>query len=83
MGYIRLWNPDVNSLTRQQEVEDLVYHRHLARGRYSFGGVVHLAGKNNAVRTSLIRQLGGFKEDSLVEDLNKCAKSPGADEAQP
>jgi len=70
VGCIRLRNSDVNSLTLQQEVEALFYHRYLARGRHSFGGVIHLAGKNNAIRTCILRKLGGFKEDSLTEDFD-------------
>jgi cellulose synthase/poly-beta-1,6-N-acetylglucosamine synthase-like glycosyltransferase len=71
-GPIQVLNEDDNKLTRGTSLENTYYSGAglLYEIRERLGQSVFLLGRNFAIRTGLLKNLGGFEETSLTEDFS-------------
>jgi len=68
-GQVRSINADENMLTRFLSYEGSVYYEAFVRGRDRLGLFVSLGGSCQFVRRSVLRDVGGWDEGSLSEDM--------------
>ncbi len=67
-------NADVNMLTKLLSLEDTVACEGWINGRDSLGLFVHMKGSCEFVRKDVLKNLGGWKDGCLSEDLEMSAK---------
>ncbi|MGA9116885.1 MAG: glycosyltransferase [Bacteroidota bacterium] len=68
IGKFRTVNRNVNLLTRFISIETLSFQAILQAGRRRLHRIATLPGTNFVMRTSLIKELGGWDEQALTED---------------
>jgi cellulose synthase/poly-beta-1,6-N-acetylglucosamine synthase-like glycosyltransferase len=68
LGKFRTVNKSATLLTRFINIETLSFQSMLQAGRWQMHRIATLPGTNFAMRTSLIRELGGWDEQALTED---------------
>jgi cellulose synthase/poly-beta-1,6-N-acetylglucosamine synthase-like glycosyltransferase len=68
LGKFRTVNKRATLLTRFINIETLSFQSMLQAGRWQMHRIATLPGTNFAMRTSLIRDLGGWDEEALTED---------------
>ena len=68
IGKFRTVNKNETLLTRFINIETLSFQSMLQAGRWQMHNIATLPGTNFVIRSSLIRQLGGWDEEALTED---------------
>jgi cellulose synthase/poly-beta-1,6-N-acetylglucosamine synthase-like glycosyltransferase len=73
-GRLHSINSHENMLTQFLAYEDAVWCEAFLRGKDSLGLFVHLRGCCQFVRSSTLKDLGGFDEETLAEDIEVSAR---------
>jgi cellulose synthase/poly-beta-1,6-N-acetylglucosamine synthase-like glycosyltransferase len=68
IGKFRTVNKNATLLTRFINIETLSFQSMLQAGRWQMHNIATLPGTNFVIRTSLIKELGGWDEEALTED---------------
>ena len=68
LGKFRTVNKNATLLTRFINIETLSFQSMLQAGRWQMHNIATIPGTNFVVRTSLVRELGGWDENALTED---------------
>ncbi|MFW3146414.1 MAG: glycosyltransferase [Thermoplasmatota archaeon] len=73
-GKVRIFNRLDNTLTEIQDDEFASFNRAVQRSRDAVGGAVALGGNGQLTRANLLRDVGGWSEGSITEDLDLTVK---------
>jgi cellulose synthase/poly-beta-1,6-N-acetylglucosamine synthase-like glycosyltransferase len=68
IGKFRTVNKNATLLTRFINIETLSFQSMLQAGRWQMHTIATLPGTNFVIRSSLVRELGGWDEEALTED---------------